>query len=235
MIPPHPPSEFDLEARRIGLTERTDRIGTSIYRGTVHGRTFTLTANARFRTRYHGKRRQRVHTGFQITMETPCPTGGRLVLTPSHLANRLVRWINRKGGLLPVTGVLDDTFLEAWTHEPAWAARGLAAPDVIDIVRSLLPDRLTPGAHSLQWYPDRLGFNTFGHLSQCTPNLELWAEQVARLVEATERWPKPTRPHQPGWMERRPVLLVATVVGIFLAACIIIPILLVGIAILMSR
>jgi hypothetical protein len=232
---PHQPSEFDLEAKRIGLTERTDRIGTSTYRGTVHGRTFTLTANARFRTQYHGTHRRRVLSGFQITIETPCPTSGRLVLTPSHLVNRFVRWINRKGGLLPVEGVLDGTLNEAWTHEPAWAARGLSDPEIINTIGTLLPDRNTPGAHSLQWYPDRLGFNTFGHLSQSTPKLELWVEQVARLAEATDRWPKPSHPHQPGWMERRPVLLISAVVGIFLAACIIIPILLVGIAILVSR
>jgi hypothetical protein len=227
---------FDAEARRLGFLDRTDRFGGAVWTGNLHGHPFTLSVHTRSRTRYHGKVRRRVITGYQINLETPCITGGRITIAPAARITRFVRWLNRKGGIHPV--VPADPLpggLVAWSHDPEWAARLFTAT----VIRDALPDIPRhdgePLNASLHVQADKIGLLGVGPLEPYTAALEDWTRSLATLATALPAQPPPSRPHAPGWMERRPGCLIALVFGIALFGAILGALLLLGIALLIHR
>ena len=226
---------FDGELEKIGFTRSLTRRRKLEFSGRQAGQSITGSLEARTRTKYAGEVRYRELSGFRLFVESPAQTNGRMVLTHKVFASRLTRWLNRKGNLSPVSLPATLRNLEAWAADVSWAECLLHDPEMIPHLAVLIPDRSVTKSHAFQWYGDKLVYTSFGGKgAQAT----LIADVVARVAGVTARTiylPKPTIMHRPGWMEKHPVgVLIVLIVGVLLFAGLG-SLLLVLIAVLISR
>ena len=207
---------FDAALNHIGFTHNLVRMRCLEFSGAVEGQEMTGRLEARTRTKYAGEIRTRTLSGFRLYVDIPLPTNGRLIVSHKAYTSRLTRWINRKGNSLPVALPESLPNLEAWAADVAWAERLLQDEEVATNLAILLPDSSYTKNHSLQWYTDKLGYSSFGGRGS---HARLIGEVVTGLAAVSQRsaaLPRPTIEHQPGWMERRPKLLMALIFGGFI-------------------
>jgi hypothetical protein len=219
----------------LGMVCQRGRFGLLNFSGHVDGQKVEGTISSVYRTKYYGEIRRRKRVGYRLTVECPCETHGRMVVVHEYTANRLTRWLNRKGGLHPVTSPPPLSHLEAWSHEPRWAEQILQDAECLRMVDSLLPHGNNTPAQSVQWYIDRVGFHASGSLAALARNLPAALRAVTALSTRSRSLPPPRQPHQPGWMETKPWLVVLIVVGGFLGLGLLVPMILLAISYFMSR
>lgn len=217
-----------------GLPTARMSMGRLIMEGQIEGRLVKGMVHAVTRTRYAGDVRYRQRTGTRLTLETPSDSGGRMVIAYHISLGRVVRWLNRKGGLYPVEGEVPGGHLGVWSHEPQWSQRLLANPEILEDVLHLLPMETRLQTLAIQVYPDRIVYTCMGSEGQIVNMLAGWVETSVRLAGRLEAAPRPTNQHRPGWMERHPVMLAVLLLGAFFFFIIAGALLLVGLAFLIA-
>ena len=234
-VPASDVPSVESELQKIGFTASVSRGRKLEFSGEHSGQHVTGSLEARTRTKYYGEIRRRQLSGFRLFVEAPAQTEGRLILVHKTTASRLTRWLNRKGNVFPITVPAALPNLEAWAADVEWAERLMHDPEMIPHLAALIPDRSFTKNHSLQWYADKVSYSSFG--SKGSQAL-LIADAVARVAAITARCktlPMATRKHQPGWMERRPLLVVGLIIGGVLLIAGLATLALVLISILISR
>ena len=236
----HPPSPQGVglsikeSAALAGLPTAKMRMGQLVLEGQIEGRLVKAMVAAVSRTKHAGQIQYRQRVGTRFTLEIPCSSCGRMVIAYHTSLGRVVRWLNKKGGLHPVEGEVPSGHLGVWSHEPPWSQRLLSSREVVDKILRLLPAETSLQTLAIQVYPDRIVYTCMASEGQIVNLLPDWIEASVRLGALLERAPHPTTQHRPGWMERHPILLVVLVIAAFLAFAIFGTLLLVGLAVLIA-
>lgn len=209
-------------------------MGRLILEGELSGRLVQAAVQAVTRNRRAGEVRYQQRVSTRFTLEIPCNCGGRMVLGYHASLGRVVRWVNRRGGLFPVEGQVAGGHLGVWSHEPQWSQRLLADKANQEQIVRLLPAQTPLQALAIQVYPDRLIYTCLGTERGISDQFGEWVQAGLSLAVRFEEAPRPATQHQPGWMERHPILLAVLLIGGFLVLCIVGALLLVGLAVVIA-
>ncbi len=168
--------------------------------------------------RRNRERRRTELLGLRLTLQSPLVTGGRLVLAERRLSSWFTRWLNRYGGLQPLAPPPALAHLDAWSHEPPWAQRLLADPDLAAQIGALLAADDAPPHAALHWNPDQLTFIAQDSQADVLHRFPEWRLRLLALAAVARALPPPSTAHRPRWIETRPVLvLIVIVLAVLLA------------------
>jgi hypothetical protein len=220
---------------RVGLTCKPETRRKITFKGDIDGQLITGSLEARTRTKYAGDIRYRSVSGYRLLVEVPALTDGRLVLTHQAYASKLTRWLNRKGNLVSVSLPAALPTHEAWGADVNWATTLLADASLLDHLAILVPHRSASKQHSVQWYPDRIGYSSFGGIRAHATTIGDAMTRLAAVANLSLSHPVATVKHRPGWMEKHPIRVVLFLFGAVLAIAVLFTALMIGLAILISK
>lgn len=231
--------ERGLAEERYGLSGRKirGRIGTRRLRGDL---------GIRRRSGSRFGMRQRLYAGHRSSLEIESATAGRLIVAPANQGvARLVARLNALSGLQRIDGLATLTGLELWASDGEWALRLFADPRVQAACRELLPRELPSVGLQLRIESGRdvasaepsfwWWHSTRAPIDQIVDRFPGWLDALERLSDATDTLPGPAKVYVPTWIERNSRIVAAVGCLGFGLAIVVLPLLLVLLAVLLSR